>query len=95
MRELIFINGWTNSGVKYLEYDDPKKAMHQAAHHELLASALVVKKGHEINPDFQIGCICSFIPYYPYSMNPEDEKILADGVVDYNTVPNKYLKTSD
>ena len=95
MRELIFINGWTNSGVKYSEYDDPKKAMHQAAHHELLASALVVKKGHEINPDFQIGCICSFIPYYPYSMNPEDEKILADGVVDYNTVPNKYLKTSD
>lgn len=44
MRELIFINGWTNSGVKYSEYDDPKKAMHQAAHHELLASALVVKK---------------------------------------------------
>ena len=39
--------------------------------------------------------MCSFIPYYPYSMNPEDEKILADGVVDYNTVPNKYLKTSD
>lgn len=95
MRELIFINGWTNSGVKYSEYDDPKKAMHQAAHHELLASALVVKKGHEINPDFQIGCMCSFIPYYPYSMNPEDEKILADGVVDYNTVSNKYLKTSD
>ena len=28
-------------------------------------------------------------------MNPEYEKILADGVVDYNTVSNKYLKTSD
>lgn len=27
--------------------------------------------------------MCSFIPYYPYSMNPEDEKILADGVVHY------------
>ena len=46
--------------------------MHQAAHHELLASALVVKLGHQINPNFKIGCMCSFIPYYPYSMNPED-----------------------
>ncbi len=66
------IYGWTNSGVKYSQFSDPKRAMYQAAHHELVASALVVKKGHEINPDFKIGCMCSFIPYYPYSMNPED-----------------------
>lgn len=66
------IYGWTNSGVKYSEFENQKKALHQVAHHELLASAIVVKKGHEINSDFQIGCMCSFIPYYPYSMNPED-----------------------
>lgn len=66
------IYGWTNSGVRYSQFDNPKKALYQVAHHELVASALVVKKGHEINPDFQIGCMCSFIPYYPYSMNPED-----------------------
>ena len=66
------IYGWTNSGVRYSEFEDPKKALHQVAHHELLASAIVVKKGHEINPDFQIGCMCSFIPYYAYSMNPKD-----------------------
>lgn len=53
MRELIFINGWTNSGVKYSEYDDPKKAMHQAAHHELLASALVVKKDMKLTRIFR------------------------------------------
>ena len=47
-------------------------ALYQAAHHELVASALVVKKGHEINPDFQIGCMCSFVPVYPYSCDPED-----------------------
>ena len=68
----IDIFGWTNSGIKFSEYDDPKKALYQAAHHELVASALVVKKGHEINPDFQIGCMCSFVPYYPYSCNPDD-----------------------
>ena len=30
--------------------------MYQAAHYELVASAITVKIGHEINPDFQIGC---------------------------------------
>lgn len=66
------IFGWTNSGIKFSEFEDPKKALYQAAHHELLASALTVKKGHEINPDFQIGCMCSFVPIYPYSCNPDD-----------------------
>lgn len=46
--------------------------MYQAVHHESLASALVVNKGHEINPDFKIGCMCSFVPFYPYSCNPDD-----------------------
>lgn len=66
------IFGWTNSGVRFSSFAEPKKAMYQAVHHELLASALVVKKGHEINPDFQIGCMCSFVPFYPYSCNPDD-----------------------
>ena len=66
------IFGWTNSGIRFSEFDDPKKALYQAAHHELVASALVVKKGHEINPDFKIGCMCSFVPFYPYSCNPDD-----------------------
>ncbi len=66
------IFGWTNSGIRFSQFNDPKKALYQAAHHELVASALVVKKGHEINPDFKIGCMCSFVPFYPYSCNPED-----------------------
>lgn len=66
------IFGWTNSGIRFSEYDDPKKALYQAAHHELVAAALVVKKGHEINPDFKIGCMCAFVPFYPYSCCPDD-----------------------
>lgn len=72
------IFGWTNSGVLFSEYTNKKKAMYQAAHHELLASAIVVKKGHEINPEFQIGCMCSFVPFYPYSCNPEDVMTAAE-----------------
>ena len=66
------IFGWTNSGIRYSKLENPKQAMYQAAHHEMLASALVVKKGHEINPDFRIGCMVAFIPFYPYSCNPDD-----------------------
>jgi len=46
--------------------------MYQAVHHQFVASALVVKKGHEINPELKIGCMCAFVPYYPYSSNPDD-----------------------
>lgn len=66
------IFGWTNSGIRFSEFEDPKQALYQAVHHELVASALAVKKGHEINPDFQIGCMCSFVPFYPYSCDPND-----------------------
>ncbi len=66
------IFGWTCSGVRYSQYENPKAAMYQAVHHEFVASALAVKKGHEINPDFQIGCMCAFVPFYPYSCNPKD-----------------------
>ena len=65
------IFGWTDSGVRFSRYENRKKAMYQAAHHEMVAGAMVVKKGHEINPDFKIGCMCSFVPFYPYSIaNP-------------------------
>lgn len=66
------IFGWTNSGIRFSQFENPKKALYQAVHHELLASALAVQKGHEINPDFKIGCMCSFVPFYPYSCNPDD-----------------------
>ncbi len=66
------IFGWVNSGIRFSKLENPEKSMLQATHHELVASALVVAKGHEINPAFKIGCMCSFVPYYPYSCNPDD-----------------------
>ncbi|MFY4776576.1 6-phospho-beta-glucosidase BglA [Metabacillus sp. RGM 3146] len=63
---------WTNSGVSVKEGENAKEIMYQAGHHELLASALAVAKGKEINPEFQIGAMVSHVPIYPYSCNPED-----------------------
>ena len=54
--------------------------LYQAVHHELVASALAVKIGHEINPKFQIGCMILGITIYPLTPNPEDviETMLKD-----------------
>ena len=72
------IFGWTCSGVRFSEFERPQEAMYQAVHHEFVASALAVKRGHEINPDFKIGCMCAFVPFYPYSCDPEDVMTAAE-----------------
>ena len=46
--------------------------LYQAVHHELVASALATKIGHEINPDFKIGCMVLSMPVYPLTPNPSD-----------------------
>lgn len=66
------IFGWTCSGVKYTSKEKPEEAMYQAVHHQFVASAMVVKQGHEINPDLKIGCMIAMVPFYPYSSKPED-----------------------
>lgn len=45
----------------------------QGLHHQFVASALAVKKGHEINPDFRIGCMVALTANYAYSANPLDQ----------------------
>lgn len=49
-----------------------KQIKMQAIHHMFIASALVVKKGHEINAQNKIGCMLAYMLYYPYSCNPDD-----------------------
>lgn len=63
---------YVDSGILPKEGEDPEALMYQAAHYELVASARAVKRGHEINPDFMIGCMIAMCPIYPYSCKPED-----------------------
>ncbi|MDU2241920.1 MAG: glycoside hydrolase family 1 protein [Paenibacillus sp.] len=46
--------------------------LYQAIHHELVASASAVKIGHEINPDFKIGCMVLSLPTYPLTPHPDN-----------------------
>ncbi|MBU3803565.1 MAG: 6-phospho-beta-glucosidase [Candidatus Cellulosilyticum pullistercoris] len=66
------IYAFTNSGILYKEDENKEEVMFQAAHYEFVASAKVVKMGHEINPNFRIGCMVAAMPSYPYSCNPDD-----------------------
>lgn len=63
---------FTNSGLKFDAEDDREKIMYQAAHYELVASAKAIEIGHQINPDFEIGCMIAMVPIYPYSCSPSD-----------------------
>ncbi len=66
------IYAFTNSGILYKENENRLQTMYQAVHYQFLASAKTVKLGHEINPDFQIGCMIAAMPVYPHTCNPKD-----------------------
>ena len=63
---------FTDSGVVLEEGENPKEVMYRAGHNELVAAAKAVAAGHRINPDMKIGCMCSFVPIYPFSCKPDD-----------------------
>lgn len=46
--------------------------LYQAMHHELVASALVTKIAHELDPSLKVGCMILAAPSYPLSPAPED-----------------------
>lgn len=80
MNKPIF--AFTNSGILFEEGENHEQAVYQAIHHEMVASAIVVKKGHEINPDFKVGCMLAMVPVYPATCNPQDvmrcEEVMRD-----------------
>lgn len=49
-----------------------KQDLYQAIHHELVASALAVKIGHEIMPNAKVGCMILGVPNYPLTPHPSD-----------------------
>ena len=51
-----------------------------ALHHQFVASAKAVKLGHEINPDFKIGCMIAGSMSYPYTCHPNDVKAAQDAM---------------
>ena len=61
------------SGGIYTPKDQlSQQDLYQAIHHELVASALATKIGHELMPNAKIGCMVLSMPTYPLTPNPDD-----------------------
>lgn len=69
---MLLVLPFMAAGIRIEPGEDAGKVKYQAAHHELVASALAVKMGHEIMPGAMIGCMLAAGSWYPYTCAPED-----------------------
>ncbi|MGF1680263.1 6-phospho-beta-glucosidase [Photobacterium minamisatsumaniensis] len=69
---ILLASPFSGAGLMFQEGENKDQVKYQAAHHELVASALVTKIAHEINPENQVGCMLAGGNFYPYSCKPED-----------------------
>ncbi|AZP04369.1 6-phospho-beta-glucosidase [Jeotgalibaca ciconiae] len=60
------------AGLYFEEGENEEQVKYQAAHHELVASAIATKIAHEVDPENHVGCMLAAGQYYPYTPNPED-----------------------
>lgn len=60
------------AGILTPKEDLTKKDLYQAAHHELVASAKVVKLAHEIDSNNKVGCMVLGLVSYPRTCDPDD-----------------------
>lgn len=63
---------FVGAGLCFEEGENVEQVKYTAAHNQLVASALATKIGHEINPNFKIGCMLAGGNTYPNTPNPED-----------------------
>jgi 6-phospho-beta-glucosidase len=69
---ILLHSPFSGAGLVFEPGDNQEQVKYQAAHHELLASALATKIAHEVNPHNQVGCMLAGGNFYPWSCKPED-----------------------
>ncbi|WON75619.1 6-phospho-beta-glucosidase [Serratia sp. UGAL515B_01] len=69
---ILLHSPFSGAGLVFEPGDNQEQVKYQAAHHELLASALATKIAHEVNPENQVGCMLAGGNFYPWSCKPAD-----------------------
>lgn len=69
---IVLHSPFSGAGIAFAEGENRNQVIYQAAHHMLVASALVTKAAHETDPENKVGCMLAGGSFYPYSCNPED-----------------------
>lgn len=60
------------AGLYFEEGENQEEVKYQAAHHELVASAIATKIAHEVDPENKVGCMLAAGQYYPNTCHPDD-----------------------
>lgn len=63
---------FVGGGIVFKEGENKLEINYQAAHHQLLASALATKIAHEVDSEYMVGCMLAGGSHYPYTCRPED-----------------------
>lgn len=69
---ILLHSPFSGAGLVFEEGEHQEQVKYQAAHHELVASALATKIAHEVNPENQVGCMLAGGNFYPRTCKPED-----------------------
>ncbi|RRO03300.1 6-phospho-beta-glucosidase [Pectobacterium aquaticum] len=69
---ILLHSPFSGAGLVFAEGENQEQVKYQAAHHELVASALATKIAHEVNAENQVGCMLAGGNFYPWSCKPED-----------------------
>lgn len=85
---VITLHPFIPAGLRLNEGENREQIIYQSAHHQFIASAKAVKLGHEINPNFKIGCMVLYPLAYAETCNPDD-------VLATNNFMNKHYFFSD
>ncbi|CYV56795.1 6-phospho-beta-glucosidase [Streptococcus suis] len=64
--------GYLSGGLLFEDGKNDLEAMYQAVHHQFIASSLVTKAAHEIDPENKVGCMLARMENYAATCNPDD-----------------------
>lgn len=69
---LMYHESFNSVAICKDQVEDLDEAKYQAVHHQFVASAIIVEKAREINPDMKIGTMLADCTAYPESCDPDD-----------------------
>lgn len=72
---MILHKPFTGAGLTIADDENRMQVIYQAAHYEMVASALITKRLHAIDPQAKLGAMLAAGDYYPYSADPEDVRL--------------------
>ena len=82
------------------EGENEEQVKYQAAHHELVASAIATKLAHEIDPNNKVGCMLAAGPNYPHTClarclgwSEEDRKNYSSSMMQARGIPKLCWKS--